>query len=85
MVKRKATKSLDEWLKEGESASAAKRPDTEIATELGNTFPLPTADSVPPQMAKETSAVVPAEMEVANDEAASWFWNLLEQSGYELW
>ena len=85
MVKRKATESLDEWLHEGELAAAARRLNIEVAPEVGNTTVTPTAESVQPQVAKETPTAGPAEAEVTNDEASNWFWAILEQSGYELW
>ena len=85
MVKRKATENLDEWLKKGQLASAAMRLDTEFFAEVDNPIPSSTAESVPPQTSKETPTVAPAEVEVSIDEAANWFWNILEQSGYELW
>ena len=85
MVKRKATKSLDEWLSEGELASAAKQPGLAVATEPCTTFPPPTAEIAQPQAASEPLAVVTADVVITEDEAASWFWALLEQSGYEHW
>ena len=85
MVKRKAVDSLDEWLKKGELASAARRLDTEIVAEIDNQIPSSTAEGVPPQMTKGIPTVAPAEVEVSSDEAANWFWSILEQAGYELW
>ena len=61
MVKRKATKSLDEWLSEGKFASAAKQPGSEIAIEPCTTFPSPTAEIAQPQVASEPPAVGTAE------------------------
>ena len=71
IVKRKATKSLDEWLSEGEFASAAKQPGTEIATEPCTTSPPPTAEIAQPQAASEPPAVVTVEVDITEDEAAS--------------
>ena len=85
MVKRKATKSLDEWLSEGKFASAAKQPGSEIAIEPCTTFPSPTAEIAQPQVASEPPAVGIAEGDITENEAASWFWSLLEQAGYECW
>ena len=85
MVKRKASESIDEWLKEGESASVARQQTTEIATEPNPALPSPTVESVPPQVTEEAVAVAPADVEVTDDEAANWFWSLLEQSGYKRW
>ena len=85
MVKRKATTSLDEWLRESELASAARRTYTDVTTETDNLTPTPTAAGIPPRMTTETPTVETAEVEVACDEATNWFWKILEQSGYELW
>ena len=85
MVKRKATTSLDEWLRESELASAARRAHTEVATGAVNLTPTPNAVGIPPKMTTETPTVETAEVEVTCDEAANWFWDHLEQSGYELW
>lgn len=85
MVKRKATTSLDAWLRESELASAARRVQPEIATEEASTTSTPTAAESTPQMTLETPTVEAAEVEVTRDDAARWFWDLLEQSGYELW
>ena len=85
MVERKAAKSLDEWLSEGEFGSAAKQPGTEIAPKPFTTFPPPTAEIAQPQVASEPPAVVTVEVDTTEADAASWFWSLLEQSGYEHW
>lgn len=85
MVKRKAVDSLDEWLKKGELASAARRLDAESIAETESQIPSSTAEGITPQTAKGIPTVEPAELEVSSDEAANWFWSLLEQAGYELW
>ena len=85
MVKRKAVDSLDEWLKEGELASAARRLNTENIAEVESQVPNPTAEDTTPQMAKGLPTVEPVGLKVSDDEAASWFWALLAQAGYELW
>ena len=85
MGKRKATESLDEWLHEGELAAAARRVNVEVAPEGDNTTVTPTAESVQPQVAKETPTAGPADAGVTDDEASNWFWAILEQSGYERW
>ena len=48
MVKRKASESIDEWLKEGKFASAARQQTTETATEPNPALPSPTVESAPP-------------------------------------
>ena len=85
MVKRKAVDSLDEWLKEGELASAARRLNAESIAETESQIPSSTAEDITPQMDKGIPTLEPAELEVSGDEAASWFWSLLAQAGYELW
>ena len=85
MVRRKADKSLDECLKEGEAVSVANQPGTETSVEPCATPSSPTAKRVQPEVATEPSAVARAEVATTEDEAASWFWALLEQSGYERW
>ena len=77
--------SLDEWLSEGELASATKQPGSEIAIEPCTTIPSPAAEITQPQVASDPSAVVPAERDITETEAARWFWSLLEQAGYECW
>ena len=85
MVKRKATQDLDEWLREGEIASAARRSATQPDTQSIKAFPISTAEGAVPPKVEELPAVVPAEVEVTQEEAASWFWSLLGQTGFELW
>ena len=85
MVKRKVVTSLDEWLKEGEVVSAANQPRTEPTTEPDSTKTLPTADEVHPVVVTKPSAVAPFEVAPTEDDAANWFWELLENSGYECW
>lgn len=85
MVKRKASDNIEEWLKEGETASAAITPTSDIAQEPKLIpFP-PTAKASPIQVVEGSAAVGPADVEVAADEATNWFWGLLEQDGFELW
>ena len=81
MVKRKAIESVDAWLKEGEAAAAAK-PTTPKKTP--KTVDLPTVAIGQASVAENEVAESPAEVAVTSEEAANWFWNLLEQAGYEL-
>ena len=85
MVKRKASVSIEEWLKEGETASATRTLTSDIAPEPKLITVPPTAEANPVQVVEGSAAVGPADVEVAVDEAASWFWGLLEQAGFELW
>ena len=80
MVKRKADKSLDEWVKEGEAISAATQTYAKTPIEQ-----CATAERVQPQVTTEPLAVAPADVAATEDEVADWFWALLEQSGYERW
>ena len=81
MVKRKATESVDEWLKEGEAVAAAKPTTPQKAPE---TVDLPTVEIGQTSVAENEVAESPADVAVTSEEAADWFWNLLEQAGYEL-
>ena len=81
MVKRKTIESVDAWLQEGEEAAATK-PTTPRKTPV--TVDLPTVEIVPTSVAGNEVAESPSEVEVTNEEAANWFWNLLEQAGFEL-
>ena len=85
MVKRKANKSLDEWLSEGELVSAVKQLDSKITIESCTVSPSPVAEIAQPQVASEPLAVATTEVDITENEAASWFWSLLRQTGYECW
>ena len=85
MVKRKASESIDAWLQEGESASATIQQASETAPEAKPILPPPTVKDNLAQVTEESAAVAPADVEVTDDEAANWFWGLLEQAGFELW
>ena len=71
MVKRKADKSLDEWLKEGEVVSAATQTDTKTSREQSATPSAPTAERVQPKVTTEPLAVAPADVAATEDDAAS--------------
>ena len=85
MVKRKATQNLDEWLREGELASAARRSETQTHAQVASDLSSSTTEIAGPPKVEGLSAVGPAEVEVTQDEAVSWFWSLLGQTGFELW
>ena len=85
MVKRKASESIDEWLREGETVSAARTPTSYTAQEPKLVFFPPTAEVNPVQVVEESAAVAPADVEVIADEETNWFWGLLEQAGIEIW
>lgn len=83
MTKRKAEISLDEWLGKGVlSAEASKAIPTASTTE-GVTES--TTGAVRSPLNEEAVAVPTAMVDVAERDAAEWFWELLAQSGYEWW
>ena len=94
MVKRKAIKSVDAWLQEGEEAAATKPATPRKApavvdlptVEIGPTSVAGNEVANPPSEVAVTNEVVESQSEVAvtSEEAARWFWNLLEQAGFEL-
>ena len=85
MVKRKASENIEEWLREGETISAARTPTSYIAPGPQLATVSPTAEVSPVQVVEESPAVAPADMEVNANEAANWFWELLAQDGFEIW
>lgn len=85
MVKRKATQNLDEWLRAGELASAAKRSEAQTHVQVASDLPSLTTKAVDPSKVEVLSAVGPAEVEVTREDDARWFWSLLGQAGFELW
>ena len=85
MVKRKSVPSLDDWLKEREAILAANQPRTEPTTEPDSTQTLPIVEEIHPVVVTEPSAVAPSEVAPTEDDAANWFWELLENSRYERW
>ena len=83
MIKRKATVTLDEWLSQGTLYADVSRAGTiepinpQVAATALDTevTPLPEVTAVPSEDM----------VELANQDAAAWFWALLAQAGYELW
>ena len=84
MVKRKASDSVDDWLREGKLAAAARHISIEAIPEAVTPLPLPTVEPQYVQVAEGDVAAAVAEVEVTNAEAANWFWGLFVQAGYEL-
>lgn len=85
MVKRKAEKSLEEWL--GESGSIPARNQVEQATTKEEHVlpPAPTIEVIPPGGTVELVAAAPAGVVATEEDASKWLWDFLEQSGYERW
>ena len=71
MVKRKASESIDEWLKEGEIASAAKTQASDIAPEPKLVLSPPIVEANSVQVIEGSAAVAPADVEVTDDEATN--------------
>ena len=84
MVKRKASDSVDDWLKEGELVAATRQINIKAIPEAVTPLPLPTVEPHTVQMAEGDVAAAVAKEEVTDTEAANWFWGLLVQAGYEL-
>ena len=85
MVKRKAAVSLDEWLVERRVIS--EDPQLDVGSASGpctNPAP-PAAEVVLVQEDSELTTTIPTEVAATEEEAADWFWALLEKSGFELW
>ena len=85
MVKRRADKSLEEWLGESVVVSEHNQADVVTPKEKRAMPPSPIAEVV--QSGVTTYSVVVTSVDVAatEDEASRWFWELLEQYGYERW
>lgn len=85
MVKRKATYSVDEWLKKGELAASNRRANLETTPEDVAALPLPTVEDIQVQVAEEDVAMASIDVATTNEEVANWFWDLLGRAGYEIW
>ena len=83
MVKRKAAISLDEWLVERRVVLEVQQPEAGVATGPCINPHSPVAKTVPPQEVNELITGFPAEVDITEEEAANWFWSLLEQAGFE--
>ena len=83
MVKHKADISLDEWLREGTLyAEASRAGETGTVTQQIAEQPKGTEAT---SVEADTTALPPTMADLAEHVAAEWFWDLLAQSGYELW
>ena len=84
MVKRKAAISLDEWLTRGVEI-ADSTPALEVVNEgVEVAVAAPTAE-VRPELKEEPTTEASVDVAVTEQEAADWFWSLLDTLGYELW
>ena len=85
MTKRKASESLDEWLNDRRSVLETQGPVTELVVDPGlATFPS-TAEASSLQLACEEGIESSMGVDITEEKAAEWFWQLLEQAGFELW
>ena len=83
MVKRKADINLDEWLREGTLYAEAKRDG---AAETVNHQVAEHSQGIEATPVEADTVTLPPTMaDLAEHAAAEWFWDLLAQSGYELW
>ena len=85
MVKRKATDSVDEWLKEGELATSSRQANLEPTPEAVAALPLPIGEDIRVQVAEDDVAMASTDVAATHEEAANWFWDLLVRAGYESW
>ena len=85
MVKRKANVSIDEWLEGGGSRPETNQAGAAAAEEKPARINELDAEVVPKPIPAESVATAAADVAVQGEEEAHWFWDLLEQSGYERW
>ena len=83
MVKRKAENTLDEWLNKGTLYAEASRAGTVELINQQVTEPDLGTEVTP--LTAETAGPSEATADLAEQNAAEWLWELLAQSGYELW
>lgn len=81
MTKRKAEISLDKWLSKGELyIDESKARPIATTTKVINGAVTSVLEAQP---RGETVVVPTAEADVSEQDAAKWFWELLNQAGYE--
>ncbi len=85
MVKRKPNVSIDEWLEEGGSRLETNQSVAAVAEERPVQVDEPVAEVVIDPIPAEPVATAAADVAVQGEEEDSWFWDLLELSGYERW
>ena len=85
MVKRKAEVSIDEWLGEGHTQSDNHRETPAAAENRLEPTATPVAPVVVNPVPVGPVVPVPADEVATVDEAAVWFWELLESCGYRRW
>lgn len=85
MVKRKADKSLEEWLGESVVVSEHNQTEVVIPKEKRALPPSPTAEVVQSGVIVDLVVVTSADVAKTEEETSRWFWELLEQCGYEHW
>ena len=83
MVKRKADISLDEWLSKGTLYAEASRAGTVEPISQQITEQARGTEVTP--LKAETTVPSTTMADLVEHDVAEWFWDLLAQSGYELW
>ena len=83
MVKRKAEITLDEWLSKGTLYAEVSKVGTVEPINQQITEPALGTEVTP--LTAETAGPSEAMADLAEQSVAEWFWELLAQSGYELW
>ena len=83
MVKRKTNVSLDEWLAERYSRVETAQSVTAAVEEETVAVPEPVAEVATEPTPVEQVATVTGEVAVQSEDAARWFWELLDTAGYE--
>ena len=85
MVKRKVDKSLEEWLRESGAIPAHNQVGTLAPKEEQNLPLSPTVEAAQSEVTAEAVVATLADVAAIEAEVSKWFWDLLEQSGYERW
>lgn len=83
MVKRKAVTSIDEWLEEGVLYAEANQ--VRIAPVSVEEAPEPTPIVRRVLVGEEATLLPTVLADIIDLDNTEWFWNLLEQAGYERW
>ena len=83
MVKRKAAITLDEWLSQGTLYANASRAGT--VEPINQQIAEPSLDTEVTPLTEATAGPSEAMADLAEQNDAAWFWELLAQCGYELW
>lgn len=85
MVKRKADKSLDEWLMEAKVTSDSTQTNAVGISEGCTPEPAPTVVEVTTAETIALEPIVSTDVATDGDREPNWLWELLAQAGYEMW